>query len=160
MKKNVELTEDEKMFFISKYLKVQEKFHKAKKTRKGFLITYLLLSAIGAAAMPFNFVLGYCILFPCSLIGLPTLYAMSCKIFDIVDEATTYNISYKQFKKMFKSGELDKLIAEYKKTLQESHCHKLKNNSFIEQKTNSPKCVKDFKKTTNPLILKNEEQTK
>ncbi len=137
MKKKVELTEDEKMFFIYKYLKIKDKFLKSKKSRKVFFISYLVFAAVSAIIMLFNLMVGYSALFFSTLVSMPTLYGMTCKIHDIIDEATTDRFTYRRFKEMLKSGEIDNLIVQYISSLNVPYTQSAKNNNSVTKKTNS-----------------------
>lgn len=108
-----EIAKSEKFYFISNFIQSQTKFNKFKKIRKIIAISSLsLLCGIGVLSI-FNYVVAFTSLIFSAMVSLPTLYYFSSKIQEIIENANYDNITYKVFKKMYKSGEIQDLIDEY-----------------------------------------------
>lgn len=102
----------EKLRFVNDYLKVEDKVNKYRKLRKGakiiFILTYLSLGVIAF----FNYSLSLIISTYFSMAFAPTYYVFYSVMKDTVNDCSYMNINYKEFKKMYKSGEIEKLKQE------------------------------------------------
>ena len=113
-KQEVETREEhyEKLRFVNDYLKVERKVNKYRKLRKGakiiFILTYLSLGVIAI----FNYSLSLIISTYFSMAFAPTYYVFWSVMKDTVNDCSYMNINYKEFKKMYKSGEIEKLKQE------------------------------------------------
>lgn len=113
-KQEVETREEhyEKLRFVNDYLKVERKVNKYRKLRKGakiiFILTYLSLGVIAF----FNYSLSLIISTYFSMAFAPTYYVFWSVMKDTVNDCSYMNINYKEFKKMYKSGEIEKLKQE------------------------------------------------
>lgn len=113
-KQEVETREEhyEKLRFVNDYLKVERKVNKYRKLRKGakiiFILTYLSLGIIAL----FNYSLSLIISTYFSMAFAPTYYVFWSVMKDTVNDCSYMNINYKEFKKMYKSGEIEKLKQE------------------------------------------------
>ena len=113
-KQEVETREEhyEKLRFVNDYLKVERKVNKNRKLRKGakiiFILTYLSLGVIAL----FNYSLSLIISTYFSMAFAPTYYVFWSVMKDTVNDCSYMNINYKEFKKMYKSGEIEKLKQE------------------------------------------------
>lgn len=136
MKKKIELSKDEKLFFIYKYLGLKQRYEKSKRARKVFGISSIIFALASGVLGLFNFTAAYYTLFFGALVIAPTIYLMTGKVHDIINEITTDRITYRRFKKMLKSGEIDKLIEEYNNSL---NVPKSLDEKLIDTKTKKDK---------------------
>lgn len=102
----------EKLRFVIDYLKVEKKVNKYRKLRKGakiiFILTYLSLGIIAF----FNYSLSLIISTYFSMAFAPTYYVFWSVMKDTVNDCSYMNINYKEYKKMYKTGEIDRLKQE------------------------------------------------
>lgn len=115
MRKAKTISKDDKLCFALDYLIVQKQYQKNKKRRN---ITTIITAVVASACV----VMGLASYLPVavgtaifgSMILVPSMYVFNSKMREIIDTSTRSNITYKQFKQMERSGELETLIQEAK----------------------------------------------
>lgn len=115
MKQNV--SKEEKEYFVCMYLREQKKYLKLRKINKITKLICLTVLVICGALSFFSLPMAYILFTICGALAIPTFFNLHFKMQDIIEKARIGNITYRVFKKMFKSGELQKLIDEHNKML-------------------------------------------
>lgn len=114
------ISTDEKLCFALDYIQVEPKYKKSKTKCKIANISTLVLAGICAGlALVGNYVFSFALGVFGSMIMFPSIYWFHSKKKEVIDNANRTRISYRQFLKMERSGELKKLIAEAKKLMTE-----------------------------------------
>lgn len=104
-------------YFVCFYLKVQNKYLTMRKARNIILLS-CIAGALLSIGLYFVNVFASCALFVASgVVAIPTVYGLSCKMSDTIETACVGNISYRVFKKLYKSGKLKQMIKEYEQQL-------------------------------------------
>lgn len=115
MKKAKEISKDVKLSFALDFMEVQKQYQKTKKKRNFTNIATAIVASFCVVAGLASYVpvaLGTAIFG--SMILMPSMYVFNSKMKEIIDDATHSTISYRQFKKLERSGELSRLLEEAK----------------------------------------------
>lgn len=114
------ISTDEKLCFALDYISVEQKYKKSKTKCKIANISTLVLAGICAGlALVGNYVFSFSLGVFGSMIMFPSIYWLHSKKREIIDNVNRTSISYRQFRKMDRSGELKKLVAEAKRLMTE-----------------------------------------
>lgn len=106
------ITKDDKLCFALDYIPVQKKYKKTKKARNSINILSILTAGISVVLGFVSLPSAVSVAILGSLVLLPSMYVFNSKMREIVNTANHTNISFRQFRKMERSGELDKLLKE------------------------------------------------
>lgn len=143
-----QINKDDKLCFALDYLPVEKKYKKTKKIRN--IVNYLTILASGVS-LGLGFVSlpsAITVAILSGMVLLPSMYIFNSKMREVIDTVNRTNITFRQFKKMERSGELDKLLIQAKQFQSISPSYvgieKLINtdNSINKQKTLNKRQIK------------------
>ena len=114
-----EILKEDKEYFVCYYLRDQKQYLKLRKIKK--IATIIALSVLGLTGVLsiFAFDIALVLFTVFGTIAIPTFLGLHYKMMEIIENACIGNITYRVFKKMFKSGELQKLIDEHNRMLEQ-----------------------------------------
>lgn len=150
--KTKKINKDEKLCFALDYIPVEKQYKKTKKIRNLVNLFTIIVAGVSLGfGMLGSIPTAITVAVLSSLVLLPSMYVFNSKMREVIDTINHSNITFRQFRKMERSGELDKLIKEAK-TLQTSPAYIgiekfATNNSLIStQNINSKQRSSSFSK--------------
>lgn len=107
------ISKDEKLCFALDYIPVEKQYKKSKKHRN---IVNILSIIVGSASLAIGFLGNLPTAITIAVLGsivlLPSMYVFNSKMREVINTVNRSNITFKQFRQMERSGELNKLKLE------------------------------------------------